>query len=200
MHLTRKRIKCTIYGVLSVSKLTPARRATTSAPLPPDRRLLRRARRVAGDLTGRGAAGLGLDGVVEDGQLRTLIRGDHPLTGKNLRRRHPKARTITVEKIDPASGERRREEKTLRPVAGFDLVFSVPKSATSHAPRRRADQAGDQRGAHRRLAGRARLPRGRSCVVRRGTGGVAREHGEGFVAAAYQHRTSRAQGRNSTRT
>ena len=23
MHLTRKRIKCTIYGVLSVSKLTP---------------------------------------------------------------------------------------------------------------------------------------------------------------------------------
>ena len=32
-----------------------------------------------------------------------------------------------------------------------------------------------------------------ACVVRRGTGGVAREHGEGFVAAAYQHRTSRAQ-------
>src|SRR5204862_934234 len=32
-----------------------------------------------------------------------------------------------------------------------------------------------------------------ACVVRRGTGGVGREHGEGFVAAAYQHRTSRAQ-------
>src|SRR5213083_1422009 len=67
--------------------------------------------------TGQGAAALGLEGVVADGQLATLIRGDHPHTGKNLRRRHPKARTITIEKIDPASGERRLEEKTLRPVA-----------------------------------------------------------------------------------
>src|ERR687888_1639388 len=80
--------------------------------------------------TGRGAAALGLEGVVEDGQLTALIRGDHPLSGDKLRRRHPRARTITIEKIDPASGERRLEEKTLRPVAGFDLVFSVPKSVS----------------------------------------------------------------------
>src|SRR5712691_4571160 len=32
-----------------------------------------------------------------------------------------------------------------------------------------------------------------ACVVRRGHGGVLREHGEGFVAAAFRHRTSRAQ-------
>ncbi|HZT54501.1 MAG TPA: MobF family relaxase, partial [Gaiellaceae bacterium] len=32
-----------------------------------------------------------------------------------------------------------------------------------------------------------------ACVTRRGRNGVIREHGEGFVAAAYQHRTSRAQ-------
>jgi conjugative relaxase-like TrwC/TraI family protein len=32
-----------------------------------------------------------------------------------------------------------------------------------------------------------------ACVVRRGRGGVVREHGEGFVAAAFRHRTSRAQ-------
>src|SRR5207248_2269708 len=32
-----------------------------------------------------------------------------------------------------------------------------------------------------------------ACVVRRGTDGVDREHSEGFVAAGYQHRTSRAQ-------
>src|SRR6478609_6217632 len=61
--------------------------------------------------TCRGAAGLGLKGVVEDGQLGVLIRGDNPLTGDKLRRRHPKARTITVEKINAATGERRLEEK-----------------------------------------------------------------------------------------
>src|SRR6266540_3339684 len=32
-----------------------------------------------------------------------------------------------------------------------------------------------------------------ACVVRRGKNGVRREHAGGFVAAAYQHRTSRAQ-------
>jgi conjugative relaxase-like TrwC/TraI family protein len=32
-----------------------------------------------------------------------------------------------------------------------------------------------------------------ACVVRRGHGGTIREHGEGFVAAAFRHRTSRAQ-------
>src|SRR3954466_14707934 len=32
-----------------------------------------------------------------------------------------------------------------------------------------------------------------ACVVRRGRGGPIREHGEGFVAAAFRHRTSRAQ-------
>ena len=32
-----------------------------------------------------------------------------------------------------------------------------------------------------------------ACVTRRGRNGVHREHAAGFVAAAYQHRTSRAQ-------
>ena len=144
--------------------------------------------------TGRGAAALGLEGVVEDGQLGALIRGDNPLSGEKLRRRHPQARTITVERIDPTSGERRLEEKTLRPVAGFDLVFSVPKSVSLlHA-------LGDDE--TRRAVNEAHLAawqaaldylQDEACVVRRGTGGIAREHGEGFVAAAYQHRTSRAQ-------
>jgi len=195
MHLTRKRIKCTIYGVLSVAKLTPGqeRYYEKSVAAGIDDYYAGRGES-PGIWTGRAAAGLGLEGVVEDGQLATLIRGDHPHSGDKLRRRHPKARTITVEKINPANGERRLEEKTLRPVAGFDLVFSVPKSVSLlHAlgdeeTRRAVNEAhtGAWQAALAYLEDEA-------CVVRRGTGGVHREHGEGFVAAAYQHRTSRAQ-------
>ncbi len=143
---------------------------------------------------GKGASELGLQGVVADNQLGVLIRGDHPATGERLRRRHPKARTITIEKIDPATGTRRLEQKTLRPVAGYDLVFSVPKSVSLlHA-------LGDDEtrhavsGAHL-AAWQAALAylEDEACVVRRGTCGIARESAPGFVAAAYQHRTSRAQ-------
>ena len=142
---------------------------------------------------GRGAAALGLEGVVQDGQLRTLVRGLDPLTGERLRW-HPKERTITIERIDPHAGERHTEQKKLSPVAGFDLVFSVPKSVSLlHA-------LGDER--VRRTIGEAHLEawqaalgylEDEACVTRRGKNGFIREHGGGFVAAAYQHRTSRAQ-------
>src|SRR5215218_6017556 len=185
----------TISLVLSVAKLTPGQESyyERSVAAGIDDYYAGRGES-PGIWAGRGAAGLGLEGVVEDGQLGALIRGDHPHTGERLRRRHPTARTITVEKIDPASGERRLEEKTLRPVAGFDLVFSVPKSVSLlHAlgdedTRRAINEA-------HTAAWQAALAylEDEACVVRRGTGGVGREHGEGFVAAAYQHRTSRAQ-------
>ena len=112
MHLTRIRIKCTMYGVLSVAKLTPGqeRYYEKSVAVGIDDYYAGRGES-PGIWTGTGAASLGLEGVVEDGQLGTLIRGDHPHSGDRLRRRHPKARTITVEKIDPASGERRLEER-----------------------------------------------------------------------------------------
>jgi conjugative relaxase-like TrwC/TraI family protein len=184
-----------MYGVLSVAKLTPGQEGyyERSVAAGIDDYYAGRGES-PGIWTGTGAAAIGLEGMVEDGQLGTLIRGDHPHTGDRLRRRHPKARTITVEKIDPASGERRLEEKTLRPVAGFDLVFSPPKSVSLlHAlgdedTRRAVNEAHTS-------AWQAALTylEDEACVVRRGTGGVGREHGEGFVAAAYQHRTSRAQ-------
>lgn len=147
----------------------------------------------AGIWTGRGAAELGLEGVVRDGQLGTLIRGRHPLSEEELRR-HPKQRTITVERIDPDSGVRRTDQKKLRPVAGFDLVFSVPKSVSLlHAlgdeeTRRAVSEA-------HRDAWQAALAylEDEACVSRRGKNGVVRENAGGFVAAAYQHRTSRAQ-------
>ncbi len=143
--------------------------------------------------TGRGATALGLDGVVQNGRLGTLIRGLHPLTEERLRR-HPKERRINVERIDPHAGERRIEQKKLSPVAGFDLVFSTPKSVSllhalgDESVRRAVNEA-------HAAAWQAALAylEDEACVTRRGKNGFVREHGGGFVAAAYQHRTSRAQ-------
>jgi conjugative relaxase-like TrwC/TraI family protein len=142
---------------------------------------------------GRGAAELELDEFVEDGQLGRLIGGRHPLSSAVLRG-HPPKRRITVERLDTATGRRWMEQKTLAPVAGFDLVFSVPKSVSLlHAlgdeqTRLEVVQAHDS-------AWRAALSylEEEACVLRRGKNGVRREHADGFVAAAYQHRTSRAQ-------
>jgi conjugative relaxase-like TrwC/TraI family protein len=180
--------------VLSVAKLTPGQESyyerSVAAGL--DDYYAGRGES-SGIWAGRGAAELGLEGVVQDGQLGSLIRGRHPVSDEELRR-HPKQRTITVERIDPSSGERRTEQKKLRPVAGFDLVFSVPKSVSLlHA-------LGDEE--TRRAVGEAHLAawqaalaylEDEACVTRRGKNGVFREHAGGFVAAAYQHRTSRAQ-------
>jgi conjugative relaxase-like TrwC/TraI family protein len=142
---------------------------------------------------GRGAAALELEGVVEDGQLGRLISGRHPLTSAELRSHPPKKRTM-VERIDPSTGETFLEEKALSPVAGYDLVFSPPKSVSLlHA-------LGDEKVRHavnqaHLAAWQAALAylEERACVTRRGKNGVIKERGAGFVAAAYQHRTSRAQ-------
>jgi conjugative relaxase-like TrwC/TraI family protein len=143
--------------------------------------------------TGRGARALGLEGIVQKGELGRLIRGKHPRSEKKLRG-HYRPRRITIERIDPYSGERTLGVKKLAPVAGFDLVFSPPKSVSLlHAlggeETRRAVQE-----AHL-LAWQAALMylEDEACVTRRGRNGVHREHAGGFVAAAYQHRTSRSQ-------
>jgi conjugative relaxase-like TrwC/TraI family protein len=142
---------------------------------------------------GRGASALELEGVVHDGELGRLVRGLHPQTDEQLRS-HPKARLITIERIHPLTDERWVETKKLAPVAGFDLVFSPPKSVSLlHAlgdddTRRTVNEA-------HLSAWQAALTylEDEACVTRRGRNGVQREHAGGFVAAAYQHRTSRAQ-------
>ncbi|MGH3037938.1 MAG: MobF family relaxase, partial [Gaiellaceae bacterium] len=143
---------------------------------------------------GSGAEEIGLEGVVEDGDLGTLLRGVDPASGGTLRA--PVARrTITVRTLDPESGEWREEKKGLAPVAGFDLVFSCPKSVSmlhalteDEAVRQAVSEAHESAW----QAALAYLER-EACVVRRGQGGAVREHGHGFVAAAFRHRTSRAQ-------
>ena len=143
--------------------------------------------------SGRGSATLELEGVVEEGELGKLVRGLHPKSAERLRR-HPKQRTITIERIDPETGERRTEQKKLNPVAGYDLVFSAPKSISLlyALGGEEAQLAGAQAHAAAWQAALTYLE-DEACVTRKGRNGVIREHAEGFVAAAYQHRTNRAQ-------
>ncbi len=142
---------------------------------------------------GHGAAELELEGVVDEGELGRLISGRHPRTAAELRRHAPK-RVISGERIDPATGERRLERKTLAPVAGYDFVFSPPKSVSLlHAlGNEEVRHAVNQAHLAAWQAALAYLEQ-EACVTRRGKNGLIRERGCGFVAAAYQHRTSRAQ-------
>jgi conjugative relaxase-like TrwC/TraI family protein len=143
---------------------------------------------------GSGASGLGLVGVVEDGGLGTLLRGVDPATGKELRA-PVRERMITVRTLDVESGEWREEPKRLAPVPGYDLVFSCPKSvsllhALTHDERVRREVSEAHESAWQEAIGYLERE---ACIVRRGHGGAGREHGQGFVAAAFRHRTSRAQ-------
>jgi conjugative relaxase-like TrwC/TraI family protein len=182
--------------VLSVAKLTPGQESyyerSVAAGL--DDYYVGRGES-PGIWIGRGASALELDGVVGEGELGRLIRGLHPHTEKPLRaRRQAKARVITIERIDPFTDERRIETKKLAPVAGFDLVFSPPKSVSLlHAlgdedTRRAVNEA--HVGAWQAALGYLEEE---ACVTQRGAQGLHREHASGFVGAAYQHRTSRAQ-------
>ena len=143
---------------------------------------------------GGGASGLGLVGVVEEGALGKLLSGVDPAGGKELRG-PVRERIITVRSLDLESGEWREEPKRLASVSGYDLVFSCPKSVSLlHAltgderVRREVSEAHDAAW----QAALGYLER-EACVIRRGKGGLARERGEGFVATAFRHRTSRAQ-------
>ena len=100
-----------------------------------------------------------------------------------------------VRSLDVESGEWREEQKRLAPVSGFDLVFSCPKSmsllhALTDDERVRREVSDAHESAWQAALG---FLEREACVVRRGHGGTVREHGEGFVAAAFRHRTSRAQ-------
>ena len=143
---------------------------------------------------GSGAEAIELVGAVEEGALSVLLSRRQP------RRRRAPARAgegAHDHRPHPRRGDRHlaRRAKTLAPVAGYDLVFSCPKSVSLlHA------LTGDE-GVRRVISDaheaswQAALSylEAEACVVRRGRGGAIREQGEGFVAAAFRHRTSRAQ-------
>ena len=124
-----------------------------------------------GRWTGRGGEALGLVGVVDGEGFMALMEGRDPGTGERLRR----------------VGGRSK-------VAAFDLTFSAPKSVSVLFAVGDRVLGGALVDAHEAAVAAALgyLER-EACRVRRGRGGARREAGEGFVAAAYRHRMSRAE-------
>jgi conjugative relaxase-like TrwC/TraI family protein len=124
-----------------------------------------------GRWTGGGAETLGVSGRVDDDGFMALMEGRDPGTGDRLKR----------------VGGRSK-------VAAFDLTFSAPKSVSVLFAIGEPALAGALVEAHEAAVDAALgyLER-EACRVRRGRGGVRREVGQGFVAAAYRHRMSRAE-------
>jgi conjugative relaxase-like TrwC/TraI family protein len=124
-----------------------------------------------GRWTGSGAETLKVGGRVDDDGFMALMDGRDPGTGERLKR----------------VGGRSK-------VAAFDLTFSAPKSVSVLFAIGEPALAGALVEAHESAVDAALgyLER-EACRVRRGRGGVRREEGEGFVAAAYRHRMSRAE-------
>jgi conjugative relaxase-like TrwC/TraI family protein len=121
---------------------------------------------------GSGIEALGVDPGqdVERRAFMALMQGRHPVTGAVLR---PMAACSTV--------------------AALDLTFSAPKSVSVLFAIGDEGIASALLEAHERAvdAALAYLER-EACFTRRGHGGVERLRGEGFIAASYRHRMSRA--------
>lgn len=129
----------------------------------------------AGEAPGRwlGSAAdeLGADGEVDAAALHAALTGNHPLTGAQLAR-------------PPRGGIR---------VPGFDLTFSAPKSVSVLFGLGDAALSREVRDAHEAAveAALGYMER-QAAVARRGRGGTESVLGNGFVGAAFRHRTSRA--------
>lgn len=94
---------------------------------------------------------------------------------------------------DPRTGERLKPEHGRTKVAAFDLTFSAPKSvsvlfAIAHETVSAALLAAHEEAVEAAFAYVER----EACFTRRGRNGVFRVRGDGFLAAAYRHRLSRA--------
>ena len=117
-----------------------------------------------------GARELGLAGVVEDHQLRAILRG-----------------------IDPVDGTQLVSERKDQRVPGFDLTFRAPKSvALLHAlgPKEASNEVVS---AHDAAVEAALGYLEDNCSgARRGRGGATSIASKGFIAAAFRHRVSRS--------
>jgi conjugative relaxase-like TrwC/TraI family protein len=120
---------------------------------------------------GDSAEDLGLQGKVDPDQLVGMLTGDDPSTGEPL-------------------GLRQVEGGA---VPGFDLTFSAPKSVSLAWALGGSPVGAEVKAAHAEAvqAGLDYL-QGAACWTRRGAGGHIFIKGNGFLAAGYLHRSSRA--------
>src|SRR3954451_14533252 len=121
-----------------------------------------------GQWAGSGAGVLGLRATVAEGEVGRLLAGEDPSTGSLL------GRAITQ------GG-----------VAGFDLTFKAPKSVSILFGIGEPELAQALRDCHEAAVTDAvgYLER-EACRARRGHDGVLQVRGEGFLAAAFEHRSS----------
>jgi conjugative relaxase-like TrwC/TraI family protein len=125
-----------------------------------------------GQWLGSAAAEFALNGQVEPDQLTAMLTGRNPVTGEPLG-------------LKSAPGR--------EPVPGFDLTFSAPKSVSLTWALGGHPVSGQVMEAHRAAVEAALTYMERSaCWARRGKGGATFVLGNGFLAAAYVHRSSRA--------
>jgi conjugative relaxase-like TrwC/TraI family protein len=124
-----------------------------------------------GQWMGTAAKELGLSGDVEADQLTAMLTGNNPVNGEPLGLRQVGGRG---------------------PVPGFDLTFSAPKSASLLWALGGGEVGAEVAAAHQRSvqAALGYLQR-QACWTRRGAGGSEFVPGNGYLAAAYQHRSSR---------
>jgi conjugative relaxase-like TrwC/TraI family protein len=125
---------------------------------------------VQGRWMGSGAAALGLDGEVEAEAFGALIAGRDPGSGEALR--------------SPTGRDR---------VCSLDLTFSAPKSASVLFAIGDEETSRSLVEAHEEaVAAAVSYLEREACRVRRGHAGRIELPADGFVAAAYRHRMSRA--------
>lgn len=118
------------------------------------------------------AVDLGLGGKVGADGLTAMLTGRHPATGLPLGLRHVAGRG---------------------PVPGFDLTFSAPKSVSLTWALGGEGSGSEVAAAHRAsVAAALDYMERQACWTRRGHGGHEFVRGNGFIAAAYLHRSSRA--------
>ncbi|MDQ3876984.1 MAG: relaxase domain-containing protein, partial [Actinomycetota bacterium] len=119
-----------------------------------------------------GSRELGLEGTVAEDQLRAVLNGFHPSTGARL-----------------MNGKLTKRQR----VPGFDLTFRVPKSVSLLHALGDKEASNEAASAHdAAVAAALRYLERQASGARRGKGGKTRIGSDGFIAAAFRHRTSRA--------
>jgi conjugative relaxase-like TrwC/TraI family protein len=128
------------------------------------------AREAPGEWIGTAARRLALEGEVDAETLHHVLLGRDPRTGESLTRGQGAPK-----------------------VPGFDVTFSAPKSVSLLFALGDSEISDQVRAAHDVAVARALAAlESEASRARRGKTGVEQVPGDGFVAAAFRHRTSRA--------